>query len=245
MIATQTDRRLLGAGAASIGLHGAVAASLFLGIASRGPVAAPPPAAMVVEMVALPSAPPAPPLDAPPEPEQKKAQPQPVPDQPKLPPIPKLALNVKAEVVVPSREKPEEKKEQADKPAEETTHEAAPDAPRQDAARAPQAGAPSNTPSNAEQGWEARVIAALERKKRYPDAAQSAGQQDVIVVRIVLDRQGRVLSSEIRQSQGYALLDGEVAALVRRASPLPKPPDEVAGDRISLLVPVEFRIKHR
>lgn len=237
-------RRLAGAGLASVAVHGSVGAVLFLGFASGTP--APPPAAMVVEMAMLPSAPPVPPSLAPPNPEQKKADPEPVEKKPLLPPIPKLAFNVKPEVAVPAREdKPEEKKDKADKPAEETTRAAAPDAPNKDAPKAPQFGAPSDRPSNAEQSWEARVLAALERRKRYPSAAQAAGQEDVVYVRIVMDRNGRVLNAQIRRSRGYALLNDEVAALVRRASPLPKPPKEVAGDQIALLVPVEFFIKKR
>ena len=70
-----------------------------------------------------------------------------------------------------------------------------------------------------------------------------AGQDDTVYVRITVDRDGRVTGSQIRRSRGYALLDGEVNALVKRASPLPKPPQEVAGTSITLLVPVEFFIK--
>jgi len=239
------SQRIAGAGLASLAVHGGVGAALFLGFATAKP-ALPPPAAMVVEMAELPSAPPVPPSLAPPNPEQKKADPEPVEKKPLLPPIPKLAFAVKPEVAVPVREtQPEEKKDKADKPAEETTRAAAPDAPNKDAPKAPAMGAPSNSNSRAEQSWEARVLAALERRKRYPSAAQNAGQEDVVYVRIVMDRGGRVLDAQIRRSRGYALLDGEVAALVRRASPLPRPPQEVAGERIALLVPVEFFIKRR
>lgn len=236
--------RLAWAGVASLGVHGGIGAALFLGFASGPP--APPPAAMVVEMAELPSAPPAPPTLAPPNPEQKKADPKPVEERPRLPPIPRLAFNIKPEVAVPVREaKPEEKKDKADKPAEETTKAAAPEALIKDAPKAPAMGAPSASNSRAEQSWEARVLAALERRKRYPSAAQDAGQEDVVHVRIVMDRNGRVLGAQIRRSRGFALLDGEVAALVRRASPLPKPPKEVVGESITLLVPVEFFIKKR
>ncbi|MBY8823334.1 energy transducer TonB [Sphingomonas colocasiae] len=243
IVPVDDSRRLMGAGLASLGVHGAVAAALFVGFAGATP--APPMAAMVVEMAELPSAPPAPPTLSPPTHEQKKAEPEPVIDKLKLPPIPKLAFNITPDVAVPVREKQKEKKEQADKPAEETTHQAAPEAPNKDKPKAPQTGAPSNSNSRAEQSWEAKVLAALERRKRYPDAAQSAGQEDVVQVRIVMDRSGRVINSQIRRSRGFSLLDGEVAALVRRASPLPKPPQEVTGEQIALLVPVEFFMKKR
>lgn len=242
--AAEDGRRIFGAVIGSLAVHGGVGAALFLGLANTTP-AAPPPAAMVIEIASLPSAPPAPPTEAPPQPEQQKAKPKPVVNKIKLPPIPKLAFNVRPEVQVPLKELEPENIKQAAKPAEETTKAAAPTAEIKDKPQAPNYGAPSNRPSNAEQSWEARVLAALERRKRYPSAAQSAGQEDVVYVRITLDRNGRVLGAQIRKSRGFAMLDGEVNALVRRASPLPKPPQEVTGDQISLLVPVEFFIKRR
>lgn len=234
--------RLSGAAIASLAVHGGVAAALFLGLADVTP-AAPPPAAMVVELAALPSAPPTPPTEAPPQPEQVEAKPKPIVNKIELPPIPKLAFNVKPAVAVPLKELADPNKKQAEKPAEETTKAAAPFAERKDDPKAPNMGAPSNSNAKAEASWEAKILALLNRKKRYPSAAQSAGQEDTVYVRITVDREGRVLGSQIRKSRGYALLDGEVNALVKRASPLPKPPQEVAGTQISLLVPVEFFIK--
>jgi protein TonB len=238
---SEDSSRMVGATIASLTVHGGVAAALFLGLADSRP-AAPPPAAMVVEMASLPSAPPVPPTEAPPQPEQEKADPKPIVDKLKLPPIPKLAFAVKPEVVVPVKPEPENKK-QAEKPAEETTKAAAPYAEIKDKPKAPNFGAPSNTPSSAEQSWEARVLAALERKKRYPAAAQSAGQQDVVYVTISMDRSGRVVNSKIKRSRGFSLLDSEVMSIVRRASPLPKPPQIVGGDPVIITVPVNFFIK--
>lgn len=243
MIAAQdSSRRVLSCSLASLTVHGGAAAALFLGLSTA--VKAPPPAAMVVELAALPSAPPVPPSLAPPAPKQDEARPQPVEDKLKIPPLPKLALAIKPEVAVPLKPLEDEKKPIAEKPADETTRLAAPEAPNKDAPKAPAIGAPSNSPSNAEQSWEARVLAALERKKRYPGDAQREGQEDVVFVKIAVDRAGRVISSQIRKSHGYSLLDSEVMSLVQRASPLPAPPKEVSGNPVTLLVPVEFFLSH-
>lgn len=247
MIAIPRENRRLAIGAAaSLAAHAGVGAAIFLGFATAEP-ASPPPAAMVVELAPLPSAPPVPPSLAPPTPEQKEATPKPAPPQLKIPPLPKLVADVKPEVAVPAKEeeRPDKTREQDDKPAEVTTHQAAPEAPRKDASKAPAIGAPSDKPSTAEQNWEGRVLAALERRKRYPAEAQRGGQEDLVYVRIMIDRRGRVTRSEIRRSRRYPLLDAEVLALVRRASPLPVPPKEVPGETIDMVVPVEFFIKSR
>ncbi|WP_249199171.1 hypothetical protein [Photobacterium sp. GJ3] len=37
------------------------------------------------------------------------------------------------------------------------------------------------------------------------------------------------------------MLDNEAQAMVRRAEPLPLPPDSLEGERLTLTVPVSFR----
>jgi protein TonB len=104
--------------------------------------------------------------------------------------------------------------------------------------------APPSSPSAAEAIWDSRLLEKLASLKRYPVQAERAGQQDTVMVRFVIDRTGAVLSADIAKSQGFALLDGEARALIQRASPLPAPPSEVAGDEIELIAPIQF-ILHR
>ncbi len=60
-----------------------------------------------------------------------------------------------------------------------------------------------------------------------------------------MDRDGKVLSARIEKSSGYDLLDEETLALIERAQPLPKPPPDVAGNPIELVVPIEFFLHRR
>jgi protein TonB len=41
-------------------------------------------------------------------------------------------------------------------------------------------------------------------------------------------------------SSGNAALDAEAVAMARRASPLPKPSADIAGDNLNLTVPIRF-----
>lgn len=97
--------------------------------------------------------------------------------------------------------------------------------------------------SNAPDSWEGRVLAALNKYRRYPRAAMARRQQGVPYIRFVMDREGKVLSSRLERSSGYPDLDREAVALAKRASPLPRPPDDRPGDTLELVVPVQFFMK--
>jgi protein TonB len=96
--------------------------------------------------------------------------------------------------------------------------------------------------SNAPDSWEGRVLARLEKFRRYPGAARSARQQGVAYIRFRINRDGRVLSSALVRSSGYPALDQAALETLRRADPLPRVPAD-RPDEIELSVPVEFFIR--
>lgn len=98
----------------------------------------------------------------------------------------------------------------------------------------------ANMPSISTPDWESLVLKKLQSLKRYPVAAQSAGERGVATVRFTMDRQGHVLSATLVKSTGFDDLDTESIALVHRASPLPAPPPSLTGDVMTLTVPVVF-----
>lgn len=91
--------------------------------------------------------------------------------------------------------------------------------------------------------WQGRLVAQLQRAKRYPDAARAAGEEGVAAITFTMDRTGRVLTVKVARSSGSAALDEEAMALVRRAEPLAAPPPEFAGATITLTVPIRFSIR--
>lgn len=88
--------------------------------------------------------------------------------------------------------------------------------------------------------WQARVASHLERRKRYPSAARKQGQQGTAQVRFTIDGSGNVQSVALVRSSGVPLLDEEVVALVRRASPVPAPPP---GVNRTIVVPIRFSMR--
>lgn len=85
--------------------------------------------------------------------------------------------------------------------------------------------------------WKARVVAHLERRKRYPSAARARGEQGTVLVAFRIDAGGRVLSASLARSSGHSALDEAALAMVERASPVPAPP---SGEGTTLTAPVRF-----
>lgn len=184
--------------------------------------AAPAPAAISVFDVTPPAAPPEPVSEVPPGPEVVE---KPIPD-PKLAKIepPEIRLRNDNPISPPRpRQIPD-----LGPPIERTTAPEAKPLP------------PAPQVSTGQPTWEGLVLGALNQVKRYPVYAQSRRQQGVPWIRVVIDREGRVLSVRLERSSGFRSLDDEAVKLPSRAQPLPKPPTEVRGATIELVVPVEF-----
>lgn len=182
--------------------------------------------AIFIDM-APPAAPPEPPSEQPLGPKQERAdvaQPKVKRELVKTPPIPNAAVAIQQKPPAPPRE-------EAQKAAPETTAPPARPAP------------PAPRLSSGKASWEGSVLAALDRRKRFPRDAQFRREQGVPWIRFVMDRDGKVMSSRIERSSGFRSLDAEAVGLPRRAQPLPKPPEDVVGQTIELVVPVEFFLR--
>lgn len=165
------------------------------------------------------------PKDVPPRPTPKTHAPEPpAPTSPAPRPITPI---VTAPAILPTAPVPPAPVETPVPPAQAATARPAPVA---------------DAPGNAKDSWEGRVLARLERFKRYPPAARSRRDQGVTTIRFRLDRQGHVLSSSIARSSGSAVLDQEALATLARAQPLPSIPGD-RPDEVELVVPIEFFLK--
>lgn len=87
--------------------------------------------------------------------------------------------------------------------------------------------------------WEGRVMARLERFRRYPVPARARRQEGVAYVRVSLSREGRLLALALENGTGHALLDQAALDTFRRAEPLPPVPADRSAP-VELSFPVEF-----
>lgn len=91
--------------------------------------------------------------------------------------------------------------------------------------------------------WQSRVLSWLNRHKRYPASAKSRRQEGLVQVAFTVDKGGRVTSSRVSRSSGVPALDQAALDMVRRASPVPAPPPEIAASALKLAVPVDFSLR--
>ncbi|MCC7599080.1 TonB family protein [Janthinobacterium sp. FW305-129] len=89
--------------------------------------------------------------------------------------------------------------------------------------------------------WEGKVLARMERFRRYPTASRAKQEQGVVYLRCRIDRDGQVLAAAIERSSGSPALDQAALDTLQRAAPLPRIPKE-RPDPLELSIPVEFSI---
>ena len=222
---TSLRTRLFGMGGVT-GVAGVLAMAALVSWTALHTHAAQPAVELAVFDVAPPAAPPEPVREVKPGPEQiekeqQRPRTEPAVDAPLTVPMPTArpvavgdAPSVPAPIPAP--------------PVKETTAPEAKPLP------------PATTPSNAAPTWQGRVLAALQKVRRYPREASLRRQEGVPFIRFVMNREGKVLSVRLERSSRVRSLDAEAVNLPKRAQPLPRPPEEVKGDTIELVVPVEF-----
>ena len=224
-----------------LGFH-AAGAAVLLARWTDGPEAIANAPVITVELTAVPAAPATTPNELPPGPSQASAQSAPQPE----PPIEKIELppEPQPEPLLKAAPPPKQVKRQSENTRKQkqaslaTAPSPAPHhAPRATAA-AP--GAVSGDP-DAMPNWKSRLVAQIERFKRYP--ADARGESGLAEVTFSVDRSGGVHRKRIVRSSGSSALDHDALAWVDRAQPLPPPPRDMSGDMISITVPLRYNYR--
>jgi protein TonB len=81
------------------------------------------------------------------------------------------------------------------------------------------------------------------KHKQYPRVAQMRGWQGTTRVELRIDANGNVISSVVSESSGFEVLDKQALEMVRKASPLPLPPETLRGREFAIIVPIAFRLE--
>ena len=81
------------------------------------------------------------------------------------------------------------------------------------------------------------------KHKQYPRVALLRGWQGTVKVELQIDATGNVTSSTIAESSSFEALDKQAMEMVRKASPLPLPPESLRGREFTIVVPVVFKIE--
>ncbi|MDO7837479.1 energy transducer TonB [Sphingobium sp. HBC34] len=97
-------------------------------------------------------------------------------------------------------------------------------------------------PPGTSRSYAAKVRSWLYAHKIYPRLARMRRKEGRVEVRFVLDRAGMLLEGAIVQGSGNTVLDDEAEAMLRRASPYPRAPAELPGERIEFTAPIIFTL---
>ena len=154
-----------------------------------------------------------------------------------------VAAEKEAQAASPSAEPGKDAAKESSVPAQASSSAS----PAPAAVRGPQA-APfnSDTPSTsaAPASWQSRVLSHLAHFKRYPGDARQRKRAGAAWVRFQVDRDGKLLASELITSSGTVLLDREALQVLQRAQPLPAPPDNLLHQgTVSVTLPVSFKLE--
>jgi periplasmic protein TonB len=198
--------------------------------------------AIMLELAAAPEAPPSPPTDLPPGPLQ---QPQERPVQAvrqQSAPVVDLPTFDHPEVQDPSQTIEQPEGAQAD---ERMQAQAPPNVSAAPSTRLAAQQTVSGVQAAVAVTWQGVLLGHLERHRRYPRQAERLRQEGTAYVRFTVDQRGHVANAAIHRSSGNPLLDEATLDTLRRASPVPPPPSELAPYPVDVMVPVEFYIRRQ
>ena len=200
---------------------------------------------LIIELQQAEEAPP------PPEPEPPQPKPQP-PKPPSVKPQPRPAPVAVPEVpapVPPTQAQPEPEPAPQPAPPPEVVS-VAPQAEAQPAFTAPPPPPePPRIPSPSQQdidaarnGYSLLLAREFSKHRQYPRIAQLRGWQGTVRVQLELDTNGNITQSSIKDSSGFDVLDRQALDMVKKATPLPLPPEILRNRAFSILVPVTFKL---
>ncbi|UFZ07448.1 TonB family protein [Bradyrhizobium ontarionense] len=142
-------------------------------------------------------------------------------------------------VAVPERAErgPVEKERAERKPAPKPA--AAPASRPSRVASAPNPGEDSVGARDGQASWNAEMVAHIRRYVAYP--SDGNGASGTVMVSIVIDRNGRLVSRRLAGSSGSPALDRAALSIIERAAPFPRFPPVMKQAQESRTVPLHMR----
>jgi len=95
---------------------------------------------------------------------------------------------------------------------------------------------PCRAESDAVSAWKKQIASRLSAS--FPP--QATKQSGKATVGFILDRSGKLISNEIRESSGSKEFDLEAVVIVDRAQPFPAPPPEIQDGKLKIEAELNF-----
>lgn len=91
----------------------------------------------------------------------------------------------------------------------------------------------------ADSAWSRKVSQLISANYSYPRSAQVRGEEGSAKIKIAISASGKVLSVNLVQSSGSAILDREAVRIPMKVGAFPPPP---TGNNVELVYPIVWRI---
>ncbi len=194
-----------------------------------------------------PPEPPQPPKPEPPRPRSPVEPPKPLP-QPPVPPVEPVRTEPELAPAAPVQALPPVEQPDAPPVTPLPVMTAAPQVDIPPAYTVPPPPPPPPGPSpqqiNVARGNYGELLArAFAKHRQYPRLAQIRGWQGTARVRLEIGADGRVIATSVEESSGHDILDRQALEMVRKAMPLPQPPEELRNQAFTVIVPITFRLE--
>ena len=92
-------------------------------------------------------------------------------------------------------------------------------------------------------GYYSALNQVMRRERSYPRSARRRGLEGTVLVELVVDARGKLISATVVRSSGHEVLDNAALADVRKMKRLPKPPKELKRRRVKLHIPFEYSLQ--
>jgi protein TonB len=78
---------------------------------------------------------------------------------------------------------------------------------------------------------------------RFYEQSREDNAQGMVVARLTVGQDGRLLALSLARSSGFPGRDGSVAEAIRRAAPFPPLPPEIGGEPYTFMVPIGYALE--
>jgi TonB family protein len=96
--------------------------------------------------------------------------------------------------------------------------------------------------SGVAEGYKKQIAESLARHQHYPRMARVRNWKGTAILQLDFGSDGRLDSYRLVRSSGHSILDDQAVQILVASLPLPRLPAPLEGNRLSLEVPVEFRL---
>lgn len=90
--------------------------------------------------------------------------------------------------------------------------------------------------------YRANMLRLTYRHVTYPSRAINLNQEGTVVLKVTVNRKGKVLNIDREEKSKYVSLNKAAEKAVKKATPYPVIPEQLSGDKFDFKIPIRFRI---